>query len=586
MGGRLTRFVDELRRRKVLASAAWYLGVAFVTMQVVEAVFPYLPLEDPDLAGSIVLAVLAIGFPIAMGLSWVLEMTPPRLRRELALEELRPDDVGTPDASEPPARPELRPDAVAVLPFENLSDDPENAYFSDGITDDIIQAAAHVKGLRVLCRTSVMQYKGVNRLVAEIAGELGVGSVVTGSVRRSGTRIRIVAEVVDAVNDDHLWSDTYDRELGDIFEIQSEVAALIAEAVERELTRADRSRIVARGTNDPDAYDLYLRARFLWNQRNEVAVGECIRYLERALEHDPDFALALSGLAEAHVVLGLYGASHPHDAMEAARGFADRALSIDADLGEAVAARACVSAVFDWEWARAERDFQRALELAPSYPTAHQWHALHTLVPQRRFEDAFEALRKASELDPASSAIAVSRGIVRLYQRDYAGAAAEFEGVTALHPRFSLAYFFLGQCYGLLGDSERELAAHARGFEFADESPEPVAAHAHALARAGRADEAEETLARLELRARKHYVPATSLAQILIGLDRLDEALDRLDEAAEARATELIWIGVRPIYDPLRASPRFQALLARLSLTPPDAGATDLPGAAPASTEG
>ena len=575
VGSRLKSILDELSRRKVISSAGWYLGTAFLTMQVVEVVFPYLPLADPDRAGSIVLALLAIGFPLAMLLSWVFDITPPRLRRELPRET----EVGTalslgsPDATTPAQR-ELRPDSVAVLPFENLSNDPENEYFTDGITDDIIMSIAHIRGLRVLSRSSVMKYKGAGLGPGEIASELGVGTIVSGSIRRSESRIRIVAEVMDARADDRLWSETYDRDLEDFFEIQSDVAARIATAVELELSVSDKARIERRGTTDPGAYDLYLRARNLWNQRTEGAVTESVRYLERALERDPDFALAHSGLAEAYVVLGIYGVRSPEVAFEAARASARTALDIDPVLGEAVAADACVKGVYDWDWSVAEQRFEEALDLAPSYPTAHQWYALNVLAPQGRFGDAFQELQKANELDPASSAIAVGRGIVALYARDYKMAVKEFEAVATVHPRFAPVHFFLGQCHGQTGSPSSAIQSLERAVTLSEETSETLAALGHTLALAGRGDAAAAVLARLEERATRAYVSPALRAQVLIGMGRLDESLALLDGAVAARATDMIWIGVRPTYDPLRSDARFTKLLARVGLDTDTSGET------------
>lgn len=556
MRARFRSFIDELVRRKVVTTAVWYLGVAFISMQVVDAVFPYLPFRDPDAAGRMVLMVLTLGFPIVLGASWALDLVPPKLRREAPGPSKR--EVGE--------APTPRPDSVAVLPFDNLSDATENEYFSDGITDDIIASVAHVGGLRVISRTSVMQYKGLNRHVRDIAHELGVGTVVTGSVRRSDSRIRIFAEVVDALSDDHLWSGTYDRELRDIFQVQSEVAAHIAEAVHRELTAADRSRIEARGTDDPKAYDLYLRARALWNRRTEASVAESIRYFERALEYDVDFALALSGLADAHVVLAIYGARPPRDALAEARAAANKALSIEPGLGEAVAADACVSAILDWSWDEADTRFREAVRLAPSYATAHQWHALHALVPRGRGQEALELLDTARELDPASGAIAVSRGIVAFYTVDLEAARGEFEAVVQRHPDFPLAHFFLGQCLARTGDVARGLTALQKAARMADDSSETLAALGHLHARNGDIGAAENILDRLRRRARRSYVSPTMAGQVLIGLGRLDQAMTRLEEAADVRASDLVWLGVHPVYEPLRGRLRFKALLQRLGL--------------------
>ncbi len=567
MSHRIGRFFGELRRRRVIRTAGWYLGVAFVAMQVVEAVFPYMPLPDPDRAGTIVLGLLAAGFPVAIVCSWILDITPKGLRLDgpgAATEDTLTASVDP----RSPVRTDLapQPGTLAVLPFDNLSDDPENEYFSDGITDDIIMSIAHIQGVRVLSRASVMKYKKLSRSVGEVADELGVGMVVRGSVRRSGSRVRIVAELVDPRTDSHVWSDRYDRGLEDIFEVQSDVAARIATAVERELSLADRMRIQRRGTAVPEAYDLYLKARHLWNQRTEGSVSDSLKYFRGALEIDPTFALAFTGLAEAHVVLAIYGAQAPREASEAARAAAQDALAIDPQLGEAVAARASVQAIYDWKWLDAERGFQHALSLAPSYATARQWYALNVLTPQGRFEEATEELEKASELDPASSSIAVGRGIIAFYARDLHKAAGSFEVVVRSHPSFALGHYFLGQCRTALGEPAKGIEAFEAAARLADDSSETLAALGNAMALDGRHADATDVLRRLGERSSRGYVSPALQAQVLVGLGRHDEALDRLEHAAELRAADLIWLGVRPAYDPLRGELRFQHLLSLLGL--------------------
>lgn len=553
-GGRLNRFVNELKRRKVLNAAGTYLVMAFVAMQVVEAVFPYTAL--PDRAGTMVLIVLTIGFPIALVLAWTVELTLPGVRKELSREEA--------EALE--AQKKLRADAVAVLPFENLSDDPENAYFSDGITDDIIASIAHVRGLRVMSRTAVMKYKGGDTPVSVVAGELGVATVVGGSVRKGGSRIRIVAEVVDARHDQVLWSGTYDRELEDIFLVQSEVAAQVAQAVQSELSPSDRKRIESRGTTDPEAYDIYLQGRFLWNQRSGSSVAASVDLFHQALEQDPKFALAHAALADAYTVLGIYGGSAPSEVFPAAKASADMALSLDQKLGEAGVVKACVSAVYDWDWEEAERGFLRAIEASPSYATAYQWYATNVLTPQGRFDDALAQLELARELDPASAAIAVSRAITLFYSRDYDSAGKEFEAVAKLHPRFSLAHYFLGQCHQVRGRSSGCLESLVRAVELSEESSETLAVYGNALAMEGRSTEAETLLSRLQKRSQERYVSPVLFAQILLGLGRTDEALDQLGAAADARSTDLIWIGVLPVYDSLRDDGRFRTIVERVGL--------------------
>ena len=554
---RLARFVKELHRRKVVRTAGGYAVVAFVIIQVVSAVFPTLPL--PDGADTLVVVLLALGFPIALVLAWALELTPQGLREEMSAAE----------AEALAAIKELRIDSVAVLPFENLSAGAENEYFSDGVTEDIIASIARIPGIRVLSRHSVLRFKGERRALDDIARELGVATVVTGSVRRDQDRLRIVAQVLDARDDSHRWSATYDRAVGDVFQIQSEVAGRVAEAVRQELPSAERAGIEARGTTDAQAYDLYLRARFHWNNRDPESLAQSIDYYRRALERDPDFALAHAGLADAYVVLGIYGAKTPADVYPAARSAAAKALAIDPRLGEAVASGACVAAIYDWDWPAAEAQFRRAIELAPSYATGHQWYAANLLTPRRRFTEALAALDRAAEIDALSPAIATTRGIVHFYARSYSEARDHFRTVLADHPRFGLAHHFQGMCYAAEGRMEEALTSAEEAVRRSNGRPETRAAEGYALARSGRTAEAERVLIALRSEGEGGYVSPVLLAHVLTGLGRSDEALAELARAVRVRASDLLWIAVRPEYDALAGAERFRAILGEIGLSRP-----------------
>lgn len=551
---RIIRFAKELHRRKVTRAVVAYAAAAFVILQVVSSVFPSLPL--PEGADTLVTVLLALGFPIAIALAWALELTPQGLREEMSADE----------AEALAAVKELRGDSIAVLPFENLSADPENEYFSDGVTEDIIASIARIRGIRVLSRPSVLRYKGQRVPVDEIARSLGVATIVTGSVRRSDGRLRIVVQVLDARKESHLWSETYDRNVGDVFEVQSEVAAHVAAAVRKELTSSERSGIAARGTTDPEAYDLYLRGRFLWNQRDVGAVAESVDFFRRAAARDPGFALAHAGLADAHVILGVYGVGAPAEVYPAARDAAGKALTIDPGLGEAVAALACVAAVYDWDWRGAEEQFRRAIDLSPSYATAHQWYGMNVLLPQARFPEALTALDRALALDPMSPVIATGKGIALLYAGEYQRARRQFDDIAKEHSHFGLVHHFLGLCHGAEGRLGEAISSAADAVRLYRGSSETLAAHGRALARGGRTSEAEAVLSELRRRAADGYASPVFLAQVLIGLGRTEEALTELERALEVRASDLIWLRVSPTYETLAGSERFQAILSRIGL--------------------
>lgn len=559
--GPFGRFVAELHRRKVISTAGVYLVGSFVVMQVVDDVVPYMPLiGDPERAGRVILLLLTGGFPIAMALSWFFELTPPQLARELTRQE---SDLISRLGNGTRA---LRADTLAVLPFENLSDDVDDAYFAAGVSDDVTMALAQIAGLRVLPRSTVAHSGTSGRSVWEIAGELGAAALITGSVRRIGTRARVVVVAMDARSEDRLWSESFDRELDDIFRVQSEIATSVARAIARELTPEDQRRIEERGTRSGEAYDLYLRARFLWNQRTETSLSESLSYFQRALERDPDFALAHTGVADAHAVLGVYGMRPPLEALPAARAAAERALAIDPTLGEARATVACVKGLLEWAWETAEAGFLEAARLAPSYATAPQWYAMNVLTPLGRFAEARDQLAAAALLDPESAAVSASRGVVSFYAREFDAARSELSDIVRRRPEFALGHYFLGRTLEAEGDTEGSIAALEEAVSRAGGSSEMLAALGHALARSGRTDDARELLTRLQERRKSHYVSSVLTARILLGLERTDEALADLENALRERATELVWLGVDPVYDPLRGTPAFEAMLSAIGL--------------------
>ncbi len=460
-------------------------------------------------------------------------------------------------------RPKHRPGHLAVLPFDNVGDE-QNEYFSDGITEDITTSVARIGGLRVISSASVAQYRVRTKSVGQIADELGVGTIIDGSVRRRGDQVRIVIRLVDARSDTHLWSKTYERRVEDIFDVQREVAASVARAVRVEVPVSSLRGIEGRGTRDKEAYDIYLRGRFHWKQRATAAVLESIRHYERALERDPRFALAHAGLADANVVLGIYGIRAPQEVFEAARAAAETALDIDRTLAEAHASLACIAAAYDWDWDASEEAFRRAIEAAPSYATARQWLAINLLTPSRRFAEAVAELERAQALDPHSAPIAVSRGIIAFYERDYAEAARELDAATLRHPGFALAHSFLGQCLAAAARTEQALGPLREAVVLSDESSETLASLGFVLATLGHTEEAEDIARRLVNRDRQRYVSPALMAQLELGLGRVGAALDLLERAEGLRAADLVWVGVQPVYDTLRDEPRFQALVERV----------------------
>lgn len=548
---KVSSLLAELKRRHVLKVVGAYLVASWVVIEVSSTVLP--ELYFPDWVLRLIIGLAAAGLPVVVVVSWVFDLTKAGI--------VRTDAVPVSGAPLPP--PPDRGPSVAVLPFANLSADPENVYFSDGITEDIIARLSGIEGLRVISRTSVMRYRTTDRNLREIGRELAVKTVLEGSVRRAGDRVRIVAQLIDAATDDHLWSDVYDREIEDIFTIQTDVAHRIADALEARLPGAEPS-----GERDTtvEAYELYLKGRYAWNQRTPAALRRSVDLLEAAVEADPDYALAHAALADAYLTLS-YGITAPTEVMPKSERAASRALELNPSLAEGLGARATVRALYRWDWSSAERDFRRAIELNPQYSTARSWYALNGLAPWSRFEDAREQLEAARRVDPLSPVIGTCQGILSFFERSYDRAAMELEGVLESDPGFALGHYFLGQVRTEQGRHGEALTVLGRAVELTAGSAETTAALGYARARAGDTEAASEVAADLRTRSDDGYVSGVHLAQVHIGLDEGGIALDWLERAVDERASELAWLAVRPVFDPLRDESRFKKLLRGVGLS-------------------
>jgi len=457
--------------------------------------------------------------------------------------------------------------SIAVLPFANMNADADGEIFSDGIADELTNALSRLDGLRVVARASAFAFKGRHDDVREIGRQLGVATVLEGSVRRAANRVRITAELVNVADGYRLWSERYDRKVDDVFAIQDEIAAAIANVLEAKLLGAPKAYAQEPAKKgDPKAYEHYLRGRHLWNQRSTSALEESVGEFKRALGVDPKHAPAQAGIADSYVILGVYSHRPPDEVMPKAKAAAEAALALDASLAEAHTALACVRALFEWDWAAADALFRRAIAHNPQYATAHQWYAMNCLVPQGRFDDARVELDRALALDPLSLAGHISLGLLHFYARELASSAAALQATLKLNADFGAAHYFLGHTHIAMGRYDDAIPQLERAVTLQEESAETVAALATAHALAYHRAHAEALLADLERRARESYVSPALLAQIHIGLGDPEAALERLDEAAERRSADLVWLKVHPIYDAIRGHPRFRALLGSLHL--------------------
>ncbi len=456
--------------------------------------------------------------------------------------------------------------SVAVLPFASRSADPDNEYLCDGVTEEIISVLSRTTPLRVAARTSAFAFKGKEVDVRTIGRSLGVATVLEGSIRRAGTRVRIAAQLVGVADGYPLWSESYDREMQDVFALQDDIARAVAAALEVKLLHQSGQMATDRGSQRPEAYERYLKGRFYANRRTETALVKAGDHFRAALEHDSAYALASAGLAEVHVLRGVYGAEAPDLTMPQAQEAARAALARNPTLAEAHAVLGAVLSAYAWDWAGAEAAFRTALAHAPQYPTAHHWLATMVLLPHRRFDEAREHLEQAHALDPLSAPIGISRGLLHYYARDDDAAVSRYLETLETDPHFAMARYFLGQALERQGRHEESVAELRQAIAESGGSQEMTAALARSLASSGAREEAETLLADLLARSARQYVAPSLIAQVYDGLGQDTAALDWLERAAEARAADLIWLGVRPGFDAVRSHPRFTALLARLGL--------------------
>ena len=458
---------------------------------------------------------------------------------------------------------------LAVLPFENLGPSAEQEFFGDGLTEEMISGLGQLspERLGIIARTSAMQYKHSDKRVDEIGRELNVDYILEGSVRRVENRVRITVQLIHVRDQTHLWSQSYDRDLADIFQVQREVASRVADSLAFELVPeyGPRGRIAS-----PHAHEAFLRGRFLWNRGSDSDAKIAIEYFQRALQYEPSYALAWSAMADCYGRLVWYSALSPAEGGEQAKAAATRALELDPSLGEAYASMALVRFWYDWNWLDAEKDFRRATELAPNYADAHNWYAAY-LNGMGRFDEAAAEQRIAEELDPLSLTIAMNAADPSYFARRYDSAIEHLQNVLKREPRFFPAHYNLGRACAAKGEYEQALAAFETAARLSGNRQAP-ATLAYASARTGRLAEAKHMLEEMEGLARTRYFPAPLLALVYLGLDEPEKALDLLEEGLVEKSYWMIYLKSDPLYDGLRSHQRFTHLLEQLKFNPPAIG--------------
>jgi TolB-like protein/DNA-binding winged helix-turn-helix (wHTH) protein/Tfp pilus assembly protein PilF len=455
--------------------------------------------------------------------------------------------------------------SLAVLPLNNLSGDPEQEYFADGMTDELITDLAQISALRVISRTSVMHYKGTTKTLPQVARELNADVVLEGTVQRSGDQVRIRAQLIYAASDRHLWAESYEGSLRDVLDLQNKVATEITRQIKIQVTPEEKTRLASARPVNLEAHEAYLKGRFYLNQRTEKGFQQSVRYFYEATQKDPNYPLGYAGLADSYILLGEYSLLPAKEAFAKARAATTKALELDDSLAEAHNALAAVKVDYDWDWSGAEREFRRAIELNPGYATAHQWYA-ELLSQIGRHEEALAEIKLAEQLDPFSLIINVVHGDALRSAGRYDMAIEQLQKTLEIDPNFAHAHFHLGMTYLLKGALADAIAEFQKAVSLSPNVTDYKGGLGYAYAVAGERAEARKLLEELKARSKQSYVPSFYIAGIYAGLGEKDQAIANLEKAYEQREQGLAVMKREPMFDPLRSDARFQELLRRMNL--------------------
>ena len=572
---------EEFKRRNVYRAAAFYAAAAWLIVQIATQVFPLFHIAEPVLRWIVIAAVA--GFPLALLLSWFYQWTPEGFKR---------DRGGEPGAPVLPAggkkldrwitatlilavvllladkflwRKEavpIRGKSIAVLPFENLSRDPDNAYFAEGMQDEILTRLAKIADLKVISRTSTQKYKSAPDNLREIANQLGVATILEGSVQKSNDQVRVNVQLISAVDDAHLWADIYDRKLTDLFAVESEVANSIADALQAKLSGSEQRALAARPTENPEAYQLYLKGRYFWNKRTAADLRKSIEYFDAAIAKDPIYALAYAGRAQSWLLLPGYGGCAPKDCFPPADASARQALSYDDTSADAHSALGMVKMLYEFDINASIAEFERAIRLDPNSATAHHWLANHPLAAAGQTERAIKEMTRALELDPLALIINSNLGQAYIYARRYDDAITQLRKTLELGQGFYFAHVTLGSALELKGQFPEALAEYKTAVALNDEDSWPKSMLGHLYGKLGQTGEAQNIRDDLLHRKERHeQVDSYGLALVHLGLGERDQAISLLE--AGFRNREGFNIGplrADPFLEELHGDPRFDAL--------------------------
>jgi TolB-like protein/Flp pilus assembly protein TadD len=571
--------LQRLKERRLVQWAVAYLAGAWLIFQGVEV------MADPwNLSAGLqrtLHLLLVIGFFVTLVLAWYhgeqgrQRVSGPELLMIAALLAIaaillaivRPE-AEAPTTPYPGIVVEGEKPAIAVLPFENISPNPEDAYFADGMHEQITSQLSQVSAIRVISRTSVMQYREERKPVRDIAAELGVNYLLEGSARKAEDRVRLTVQLIDADRDEHVWANEYDRDLtaAHLFEIQTEIAERVASALEVELTTSERERIERHPTESLAAYDLYLLGRYYLSQLDTEGLTRAVEYFEGAIDLDPSFALAYTGLADTYMIQTQGWGLAPREVFPKAREAAERALALDPTLAEAHTSLGGVQLFYDWDFEAAEAAFRRAIEINPNYAPAPHWLAI-SLMARARFAEAIQAVQQALALDPQSPYVKMNVGYLLYVSRQYDRALEALSDALQAHPN-AVIRAVRGGVYVQLGRFDEGISDIELAIEMLEgRNLIPAAYLGFAYARAGRRSDAERVIRELQELSSERFVNPDYIAIVYIGLGENDEAIEWLYRATEARTDWPLFFPVDPVFDSIHSDPRYMELLRSIGLS-------------------
>jgi adenylate cyclase len=455
---------------------------------------------------------------------------------------------------------------VAILPLVNMSNDPNDEYFADGMTEEMISTLSNVSGLTVISRTSTMQYKGAKKNLVDIGRELGAGTLLEGSVRKAGNRVRITIQALDAREDKHLWAQSYDRELEDIFAVQSDVATNVANALKVKLLDREAAQLRKKPTENTEAYMLYLKGRQYWNKRSEDAVRKAMEYFQLAIDADPDFALALVGIADCFGVLESWAYVPSVETAPKAKQAVLKALKLDSTLAEAHATYASVLALNEWKWDEAELEFKRSIELNPNYATAHQWYAYSVLRLTRRLEEELREAYKAHELDPLAPVMSLNLGQTFYWREEYDKAIEYLQKALVIDPNFFMAHLQEAFCYLASARFEKGIELLETYLPRITTETRTKLGLASAYAIAGRMSDAKRLVTEVEQARDKDLIPPSEFADAYSALGETDKMFEYLEKAALQKNISVPLALIDPLNKRYRSDPRFIALKTKVGI--------------------